>query len=75
MGKTDCKEHSDLSTAIKSNGQIADILREILKDKNTTREQKIIVNDALVAEQNAIVELVHKRSLHIKECGECKKGE
>jgi len=75
MGKIDCKEYGDFSTAIKSSGQIADILREIMKDKNTTRDQKIIVNDALVAEQNAIVEIVRRRSQHNKDCQECKKGE
>ncbi len=75
MGKMDCKEHDDLSRAIRNNGEVADILREILKDKNTTREQKVIIHDALIAEQSAIVELVRKRSLHNKGCEECKKGE
>ena len=74
MGKTNCEEHRRISEAIKANGEEANLLREMLKI-SLSKEQKTILNDALIADQNAIVELVRKRSLHINECGECKKGE
>lgn len=74
MGKTKCEEHRRISEAIKANGEEANLLREMLKI-SLSKEQKTLLNDALIADQNAIVELVKERSQHNKECSECKAGE
>jgi len=74
MGKTNCEEHRKISTAIKANGEEANLLRGMLKI-SLSPDQKTTLNDAIVADQNAIIDLVRKRSLHNKDCEECKKGE
>lgn len=73
MGKINCEEHRKLSDAIKAVGHEANLLREMLSGNiSLTLEQKAVLNGAMVADQNEIIELVRTRSAHSKGCEECK---